>query len=308
MKTHLKLILYTLLFVCGYGSAYSQTPTDGIMMKKREACIALTYDHSAWDHYWEGTMLRKNATVATVKRVTVVPMLAVGIVDNLNLLLALPYVKTSSSEPNGGKFEGAKGFQDLGLFLKGQFLKREIGKGDLYVFGTAGFATPMTNYLSDYRPYSIGNGTSEFSLRGIVQYKLDNGFFVRTAFAHLWRGLTEAERDYYYNNGSYYTSLMDVPSAWNYHGVVGKWLFNNALRLEASYEGLSSTSGDDIRAYNAPQPTNKVNYGQIGFFAQYFSQHLKGVGALAYYSQVVNGRNMGKSTTIGAGLTYQFKF
>jgi alpha-acetolactate decarboxylase len=71
---------------------------------------------------------------------------------------------------------------------------------------------------------------------------------------------------------------------------------------------LKCVSGDDIREYNSPQPTNKMEVEQVGFMAQYyFKKVVKGLGVLGYYSQVIDGRNMGKSTTIGGGVTYQFK-
>jgi hypothetical protein len=57
-----------------------------------------------------------------------------------------------------------------------------------------------------------------------------------------------------------------------------------------------------------PQPTNKMEVEQVSFFAHYyFKKGVKGLGVLGYYSQVIDGRNMGKSTTIGGGVTYQFK-
>jgi hypothetical protein len=133
------------------------------------------------------------------------------------------------------------------------------------------------------------------------------GLYVRATGGHLFRGDTKVERDYYYANGSYYTPWMDVPNAWEYTGAIGWWLLDSSLKLEANYYALQSTSGDDIRKYNAAQPTNKVNFDQVGFSAQYFIQPVKGLGVLAYYSQMLNGRNMGKFTTFGGGLTYQFK-
>ena len=237
----------------------------------------------------------------------VTPMLAFGIFDRLNLLAGLPYVKTASTVPNGGKFAGAKGFQDLSLALKAEIIKQKTAGGELAFLTTVGFSTPVTNYLSDYRPYSIGFGANELSLRGILQYQFNNGIYARGSLAYLWRGQTEAERDYYYNNGSYYTAWMDVPSAWNFDVVAGVWLFDYSFKLEATYTGLKSTSGDDVRPYNAPQPTNKVDFDQLGIFGQYYFKKLKGLGVLAYVSQVINGRNTGKSTRFGAGLTYQFK-
>ncbi len=289
------------------GALFGQTPSDAIMMKQKELCFALVYDHGSWDQYWEGTYLRYNQTVATLTRKMVIPMVAIGIMDNLNLLVGLPYVKTESSEPNGGKFQGARGFQDLNIALKYEILNKQLGKGKLALLATGGFGTPITNYLSDYRPYSIGNGTNEFSLRGIAQYILDNGFYVKGTAGHLFRGQTKAERDYYYNNGSYYTAWMDVPDAWEFNAGIGVWLLDNKLKLETCYYGLKSTSGDDVRAYNAAQPTNKVQFDQVGAIGQYYLKKVKGLGVLAYYNQVVNGRNWGKFSSFGVGGTYQFK-
>lgn len=300
-------LLFTLLLTAFIGQVQAQTPFDAIMMKQREFCVAAVYEHSWFDEYWEGTYLRTNETIATVKRDMVMPMLAFGIFDRLNFLVSAPYVSTASSEPNGGKFAGAKGFQDLGLALKGELINKQLGSGKLSLLATVSFSTPMTNYLSDYRPYSIGFGANEFGLRGILHYQLDNGFYVRGTVAHLWRGQTEAERDYYYNNGSFYTAWMDVPSAWNYQAVVGLWMLDNHFKVEGNYTGLTSTSGDDVRPYNAAQPTNKVNFGQVGLNAQYYFKAPKGLGVLAYFAQTISGRNVGKAAMFGAGLTYQFK-
>jgi hypothetical protein len=288
-------------------TADAQTPSDAIMMNQREFCVALIYEQGSFDEYWEGTKLRHNETIATVTRQMGFAMIAAGITDKLNFYVGVPYVATSSSEPNGGKFEGAKGFQDLSLVLKYEAINKEIGPGKFALLGTVAYATPLSNYLSDYRPYSIGNGTNEASVRGIAQYRMNLGLYGRVAAAYLFRGESKAERDYYYANGSYYTAWMDVPDAWEYQALVGIWLLENKLKMEVSYLGLKSTSGDDIRAYNAAQPTNKVEFDQIGGNVQYYFKAAKGLGLLGYYNAVVNGRNVGKSSTFGAGLTYLFQ-
>lgn len=286
---------------------HAQTPSDAMMMKQRESCLAVVYDHGSFDEYWEGETLRKNETIATVTRMSINSMIAIGVLDQLNFYIGVPYIKTKSSEPNGGHLEGQHGFQDLSLAVKYQIINKEMGQGKLALFAAAGYSTPITNYLSDYRPYSIGNGANELSMRGIAQYKMEMGFYGRVMGGYLLRGETKAERDYYYNNGSYYTPWMDVPNAWEYNAVVGVWLLDNTLKIEASYYGLKSTSGDDIRKYNAAQPTNKVEFSQVGGSVQYFIKPLKGVSVLGYYQTMIDGRNMGKFTNIGGGLTYQFK-
>tara|TARA_R110002049_G_scaffold204853_2_gene375331 strand:- start:5607 stop:6623 length:1017 start_codon:yes stop_codon:yes gene_type:complete len=285
-----------------------QTPTDALMMPSKEACILLSYDVGEFDQYWEGEYLRKNETIATVNRKTILPMAAIGIFEDLNLYLGLPYVKTESSEPNGGKFAGAKGFQDFGIALKYRAFEKSLGSGRLSLFTTVGYSTPASNYLSDYMPYSLGFGAPEFAVRGIAKYQFNNGFFVRGMLAHLWRGHTEAERDYYYNNGSYYSAIMDVPNAWNFEGILGSWFLDNTLKIELNYVGLKSTSGDNIRAYNAAQPTNKVIFDRVGVSVQYYIPAIKGLGVVAYHSRVVNGQNTAKFSNTGVGLTFQFKY
>lgn len=288
--------------------ARGQTPTDALMMPSKDICILLNYEAGQFDRYWEGDVLRRNETIATVDRTTVLPMAAIGIFDDLNFYIGLPYVRTKSSEPNGGRFEGAKGFQDIMFALKYRAVEEQLGPGMLSLFTTVGYSTPATNYLSDYMPYSLGFGAPEFSLRGIAQYQLTNGFYVRGMVGHLWRGYTEAERDFYYSGTSYYTALMDVPNAWNFEAVLGKWFMDNTIRVELNYAGLKSTSGDNIRAYNAPQPTNKVKFDRLGVFVQYYSPDLKGLGLVAYYNTMVNGLNAAKISNVGLGLTYQFNF
>ena len=300
--------LLMMLFV-GF-QVMGQTPFDATMMKQRESCLALIYEQGSWDEYWEGNDLRHNETVATLTRKTGLAMIAIGVLDKLNLYVGVPYVATSSSEPNGGFFEGAKGFQDLSLALKYEIINQQVGPGKIALLATGGYSTPITNYLSDYRPYSIGFGANEVSLRGIAQYRMDMGFYGRVAGGYLFRGETKAERNYYYANGSYYTPWMDVPNALEYQAVVGIWLLDNALKVEANYYGLKSTSGDDIRKYNAAQPTNKVEVGQVGGNVQYYFNNIKGIGilgVLGYYNAVISGRNTGKFSMFGAGLTYQFK-
>jgi CobQ-like glutamine amidotransferase family enzyme len=53
-----------------------------------------------------------------------------------------------------------------------------------------------------------------------------------------------------------------------------------------------------------------MSFDQVGFFGQYYFKGIKaiqGLGILAYYSEIIDGRNMGKFQSMGAGVTYQFK-
>jgi len=296
-----------MLYSC-MGVLHAQTPTDAVMMKQFQACFALAYDQGTWDQYWEGDYLRTNGNVGTFQKRMIMPMIAIGLHDKLNLIISAPHIKTESKEPNGGYLQGASGMQDLAASLKAEVFEKDLGTSKLTLLTNIGFSTPISNYLSDYMPYSLGFGAPEFSLRGIGMFRTIGGIYAMLGAAHLWRGQTEIERDYYYNNGSYYTNIMDVPNAWNFNAAAGVILFDNSLKIEANYVMLNCTSGDDIRPYNAPQPTNKVEVGQVGFMSQYFFNNINGLGVLGYYSRILSGRNMGQFSNFGIGVTYQFKF
>jgi hypothetical protein len=282
----------------------AQTPWDEIMMGRGEICAALIYEHSSWNQYWEGTYLRENANIGTFTRQMGMPMLAMGLTNKINIIASLPYVSTEAS---GGTQVGQSGLQDLSISAKVDWLQKQVGKGRLLFLTNTHFSKPVGNYLSDYMPFSIGFGAPELGLRGIGGYKMDNGLVFRAALAYLWRGQTEIERNYYYQNGSIYSQFMNVPDAWNFHGAIGYWAFDNRLRVEATYMSLNCLNGDDIRSYNRPQPTNKTEVSQVGAWVQYYINADRGLGGLFYFNQTLSGRNMGKATTIGLGLTYQFK-
>ena len=306
MKNYFRTLI---LLFGGLGLSYitvAQTPTDGLMMPKGDICFLLNYEYGQFDHYWEGETLRKNGTIAKVQRRTTLVMAAYGITKKLDAYVGLPYVSTNSTTPNGGKFAGTDGIQDLSLGLKYEAFRREGKKGEWTAFGSVLFSSPVSNYLSDYQPYSLGIGAPQIAWRALVEYEWNNGFYLRGNGGYTWKGYTEAEREYYYNEGSYYTAWMDVPSAWTYEAVLGKWFMDKSLRVELNYNSSISTSGDDIRAYNAPQPTNKVNMDRVGAFAQYFFKKPKGLGLVASYSRVIHGRNAPEMTSISAGITYQF--
>jgi hypothetical protein len=233
------------------------------------------------------------------------PMIVGGITDKVNVILSLPYVKTGAS---AGQLTGVQGIQDLGISVKALLLEKSLGKGKLTGFSNLSFSTPASNYLSDYMPFSLGFGANELGIRAIGKYELDKGPYFRASYSYLHRGVTEAERDFYYADQAYYTSKMDVPNAFLGQVTLGSWMLKKRLRVEASLTAINSTSGDDIRDYSMPQPTNKVDFDRVEGFAQYyFNSNGRGFGLIASYQQAISGRNMGQFSGYGLGITYQFK-
>lgn len=281
----------------------AQTPSDALMMDKNELCIAFIYQNDKWDEYWEGTLLRDNQNIGVLTRNTFMPMLAYGVTKKFNIIASLPYIQTEASR---GQMVGASGLQDFGIFVKYQPYELKKESGSLATFISGGFSLPVSSYLSDYMPFSLGLGTQELSFRGILKYEHKSGIYLRGSYAYLHRSTTEAERDYYYADGSHYTTTMDVPSASTADLSLGCWLLNKSIQLEAGYISQSAFSGDDIRRQNAGQPTNKMDMTSGNARLRYFPHLIKGLSIMAGYSEVFSGRNIGKSTIISGGITYQF--
>ena len=282
----------------------AQTPTDGIMMSKGEICFGANYVNESWDQYWEGTLLRENGNIGTFTRTTFLPMVALGLTDKLNLLVQAPYVKTEAS---GGQLQGASGFSDFGIFLKAQAFHIDLGPGKLAFNPTVGVGFPMSNYLEDYAPFSLGLGCPDLTLRANLQYKLNMGLYVRGTYAWNARGTATIEREYYYTTHGIYSDKVDVPNAFNYTATIGAWLLNNSLNVDITYDGQTTDGGHDIRRQDVGFPSNKMNFNRLGAFAHYYFNFLPGLGVLGGVNQVQDGRNVGKAMGYYFGLTYQFQ-
>jgi hypothetical protein len=301
MKTLYKIITITLLF---HSSIRAQMPTDALMMDKGQLCIAATYTHDTWNEYWEGTLKRDNQNVGTLTRQTVMPMIALGLFKRVNVLAALPWVRTEAS---GGQIAGASGLQDASIWLKATALDLQMGNsGRFTAHAVAGFSTPASSYLPDYAPLNLGFGCSEGSLRGILQYQLDDGPYVRGMASYHWRGYSQIERNYYYTDRGYYSDKVNMPNAVMYGATLGSWLFNKSLQIEATYDGLNTLSGHDIRRQDVGFPSNRMVFTRVGGFIHYFTPFVKGLGVIASGNYILTGRNVGQSTQLTGGLTYQF--
>ncbi len=135
----MKKILLIQVFCLGFTlMGFSQTFSDAIMMKKKQICFAMIYDQGTWDQYWEGENLISNANIGTFTRSTYMPMIAYGITDKLNILLATPYVSTKS---DGGQLAGVQGFQDVNVGVKYEAFKKDFGKHRVSALAVAQFGT-----------------------------------------------------------------------------------------------------------------------------------------------------------------------
>jgi hypothetical protein len=301
-----KLLRHCCLFLACFSPfvVAAQTPSDAIMMPKGVFCGAVLYGNESWDEYWEGTLKRANGNIGTFTRQSITPMFALGLSDKINVLAMLPWMSTKASQ---GQLQGVSGLQDLGLFLKVTALNKDMGAGKFTFHPSVGFTIPTSDYLEDYAPFSLGLGCPDLSLRGILQYKLNMGLYLRGTAAYQVRGTAKIERDFYYTDHAIYSDKVDMPNAWVYGVTLGTWMFGNSLKLELTFDGMNTIGGFDIRRQDAGFPANNMEFTRIGGGFHYYLPFNPSFSVIGNYGQVLTGRNVGQATTITAGLAYQFQ-
>ena len=278
-----------------------QTPTDGLMMDRRELCTVIQLNHSRWDQYWEGERLRSNANFGTIFNSQVQVMSAFGISSRLNALIALPWIQTGATNTY---LNGQRGIQDLSVWLKWRMLNRSLLGGSLQLYTTGGLSSPVTNYVADYMPLSIGMQSRTSSVRLIGHYQLPIGIYSTVQVGYTWRSTATIDRNaYIFSDRLYYTDRVPVPNMVDATFRLG--LLKSRFQVEGWLEGSTGLSGDDMRYNEAPFLTNKVRTLSTGVWAKYW------IGKLAFsanYGQVLHGRNIGKAISFGAGVFYLIHF
>jgi hypothetical protein len=277
----------------------AQTPTDGLMMSSGKICVMSVYNHDTWADYWEGSLKRENFNIGKVTTRSVGMMTAIGVTKHINILASLPYISTSSS---AGTLNGRNGFQDFSLAVKVSPIEKDIPFGKLSAMAVAGFSTPVTNYVADYLPMSVGLGATTGSLRGIVHYKTNIGAFVTLQAGYIRRSNITIDRFAYYTDRQYNTNEVFMPDAASYAARAG--YYSPHFIAEAWLDGMQTLSGTDIRRNDMPFPSNRMNATRIGLMGTYRLPFVKNLSVMSSAGYVVAGRNVGQSTNISGGISY----
>lgn len=299
MKNRKKFLAITVSLCILANLAKSQTVDDGIMMSKKQWCSGITYMHSSWNEYWEGTTKRDNKNLGTVTNQSLMLMTNYGISDKVNVLATVPYVWTDAS---AGTLHGMKGFQDIELDVKYEFYKAKVGKeGKLSLMAVGGFSTPLTNYENDFLPMSIGLGSTNLSGRLTVDYQ-QGIFFATLSSAYVWRSDVTIDRTSYYTDHIIYSDKVDMPNVLNSNLFLG--IRNKGLTAQFQLLNMYTFGGFDIRPNDMPFASNQMNMTSLGGHVKYFLPFAPNLEVIGGADFVIAGRNVGQSQTYTAGLYY----
>ncbi len=280
---------------------FAQTDDDALMMAKKNLCINPTYSYSSWDHYWEGTFKRNNLNLGTVSTQSVSLMGNYGITGKLNFLVGAPYVWTHAS---AGTLAGMHGVQDLSAWVKWLALSPKVGNGVVSVFLLGGTSLPLTNYLADYLPLSIGLHSKTFSGRLMVDYQLGK-FFATASGTYTYRDDITVDRTAYYTTTLHQTNKVYMPNVESVNFRTG--YRSNRWIIEALFSDMITLGGFDIRKNDMPFPSNKMESTMVGVHVKYVTP-IKHLEVSAEGSYTVAGRNVGQSKSVDAGILYILDF
>jgi hypothetical protein len=293
-------LLITALLCCQLNTVVAQTDMDAIMMEKNAFCVGPMYSYSSWKNYWEGTLKRENLNLGKVSSQMFGLMGNYGISRKLNALFSAPYVKTKTS---AGTLHGLEGVQDLSLFLKWRPLQQKIGDGRLSLFAIGGISFPLTNYVADFLPLSIGLRSKTASARAMIDYERNNLFITGSA-TYVFRDNIKIDRDAYYTTEMHYTNEVEMPNGRNYNLRVGYRSFR--LIAEAVLNDWKTLGGFDITRNNMPFPSNRMNATTVGVNVKYVLPPLPQLSIVAGGNTTIAGRNMGQATNVYGSFFYVF--
>jgi hypothetical protein len=304
VRKFLKLALraFILLFLLHPARLRAQTDEDAIMMPKNNFCVGGMYSYSSWKNYWEGTFKRNNQNLGTVSTQMFGLMGTYGVSDKLNVIVGAPYVTTHAT---AGTLHGQHGVQDLSLWIKWLAVEQNIGNGTLSLYAVGGGSIPLTNYIADFLPLSIGLHSKTLSGRIIADYQLGK-FFATASATYTWRSNITIDETSYYTTEEHLTNQVDMPDMGSLNVRAG-YRSDRGI-AELVFSDMKTLGGFDIRKNSMPFPSNKMNSKMAGFHFKYNIKPVAGLSLIGGGDYTYAGRNVGQATMFDAGVFYILDF
>lgn len=283
----------------------AQTIDDGIMMGKHLLCAGYMFTNDTWSQYWEGTRQRSNGNIGTLTTQSHQIFANYGVTNKLNVISHIPHVRTEASQ---GVLAGMRGFQDATFAVKYKLLDTPFTElGSFRLIGVVAAATPLTDYTPDFLPLSIGLGSRRIAARMTGHFRARKGWFLNASSAYTWRDGVSLDRPYFYTNGRLtFSDRVQMPSVFDYSLSSG--YIRREMVLSASFSEQRTQGGGDIRRQDMPFVSNRMNFSRVGLWAKIPIPRHEDISFVGGYSYVVNGRNVGQSTTVTAGIMYLVHF
>jgi len=296
------MILAIVTVVWFSGSALAQTIDDGIMIPRRSLFTGNVYSHESWDQYWEGTLKRDNGNIGTLTTQTNSWYVDYGLTRRLNVIASVPYVWTHASQ---GVLHEMNGLQDLTLAAKFSVFETASRVGALRGIAVATTGIPLTDYIADFQPLSIGNQSRRLGGRFTLNTQAQSGLYVNVSTAYTIRGQVKLDRPYYFTDDQLYlTDVVEMPEVFDY--LLGAGYLKNGFNAMFSFAQQRTLGGGDIRRQDSPFISNRMNFAKLGGMVMYPIPKVRDLAVQGAYAYTVDGRNVGQASAFTAALLYTF--
>jgi hypothetical protein len=295
-----RLIRAAVLVAFTTSPAAAQSMDDAVLLPTRVLSTGLMYSRDSWSEYWEGALKRTNGNIGALTTQSAMVTTGYGVTSRLTVLAMLPYVWTHAS---AGTLEGMKGVQDATIAAKFRALASD--RMGLTAIVVAAAAFPASNYTPDFMPMSIGTGGSRASGRLTVAYQPSAPWFFTASGAYTFCNNVRLDRSAYYTNGQLYlTNQVAMPNVSDYEITAG--LRRGRWELPVTLVQQHTLGGGDIRRQDMPFVSDRMDFTRLAGELRYALERSGNLWLRAGAAQVLNGRNVGQSTTLTSGLMYAF--
>lgn len=294
-----KLNLLLLFFAIAIANNLNaQGLLDGFAPKKNELSVTVSYTNSTFDEFYVG---KEKIDVPVHEEISqdIISLYAkYGITDRLSVVFSVPYISADNESglPDPVNQENSvSGVQDISAALKYNAASFKI-KGNKVDLITGLAVNVPTN---DYEPngiLSLGSGALAIDVTAGYHYQTKSGFFSTVLASYSFRDDAD--------NNLQPGGDFGVPNAFLLNSKIG--YASDFIYVEAWASLQNSEEGVDIGAPNFTDnfPETNVDYTKIGLTL--YKNIIPQIGLSLGYGKVIDGRNVGASTTYSAGLTYCF--
>jgi len=300
----MKTLLTVLLLGAVCAPLHAQTIDDGIMMTARSIQTGVVYTRDTWDEYWEGTLKRTNGNIGTITTQSDAWTAVYGVTNRVTILGSVPFVWT---RPSQGVLQGQHGMQDMTVGGKCSFLERSSERyGAIRAIVALSGAFPLSNYTPDFAPLSIGTQSQRLTPRLTLNYQTDTGVYLNGTTSYTRRADVTLDRPYYFTDNQFFlTNKVEMPDVVEATASVG--YLKHDLNAFVGYTQQTTQGGGDIRRQDMPFVSNRVNFSRVNAMVMYPVPKINAVAFQFEFNHILDGRNVGQSTTYMFAILYSHK-
>ena len=294
---YLSTFLAGVAALCLSTAAQAQSLISGFMAGKGHGSVVFTGTAERYRNVFLAPEKVDAVPIYREVRVSSVSLFAnYGITDKIEAVVSLPFIESSGRanrvvlDSLGAAYVNSRsGLQDLSLMVKFKAFSAPVGSSQLDLLGAVGVSTPASSYQSKADLgyiIAIGNRATKYNVLGTAQLRMPSGMFVM-------------------GQAGYSARTNPVPDAFVADAKVGYAGLKFYAEAWAALQQSSSKGTDILQpGFTGLFTATRVNYTRVGI--SLYKPISNGVGVILGASQYVAGRNVGQSTGVSAGVSYNY--